>query len=144
IGELKVFPHNLATCSPMIVGDTIYVITSNGVDEGHINIPQPKAPSFIAVNKQTGKPLWTSNLPGGNIMHGQWSNPVWAEPNGKPQVIFPGGDGWMYGLDPKDGSVIWKFDGNPKSAVYKLGGKGTKNDFLATPVVHDNKLYIGV
>lgn len=144
IKELNVFPHNLATCSPMIIGDTVYIITSNGVDEGHINIPQPKAPSFIAVDKKSGKVLWQSNLPGDKIMHGQWSNPVYAEANGKPQIIFPGGDGWVYALEPKTGEVIWKFDCNPKSAVYKLGGKGTKNDFVSTPIVHDNKLYIGV
>src|SRR5262245_29522107 len=36
-----VFPHNLATCSPLIVGKTLFVITSNGVDEGHIRIPKP-------------------------------------------------------------------------------------------------------
>src|SRR5581483_5524808 len=51
IGELKVFPHNLATCSPMLVGDTLFVITSNGVDEGHVNIPRPAAPSFLALDK---------------------------------------------------------------------------------------------
>ena len=32
IGELNVFPHNLATCSPICVGDLLFVITSNGVD----------------------------------------------------------------------------------------------------------------
>jgi outer membrane protein assembly factor BamB len=77
-------------------------------------------------------------------MHGQWSNPVYAEPNGKPQVIFPGGDGWIYALDPKNGNIVWKFDCNPKDSVYVLGGKGTRNDFVCTPVVDDNKLYIGV
>ena len=39
IGELDVFPHNLATGSPLIVGDVLYTVTSNGVDEGHVNIP---------------------------------------------------------------------------------------------------------
>jgi outer membrane protein assembly factor BamB len=122
IGELGVFPHNLATCSPLIVGDTLFVITSNGVDEGHINIPAPDAPSFIALDKKTGKLLWKNNFPsfraagltgeagakdvkktaikelvdkGLVLMHGQWSNPVYAAPNGKPQIIFPGGDGWI-------------------------------------------------
>ena len=33
------------------------------------------------------------------LMHGQWSNPVYAEVNGKPQVIFPGGDGWLSALN---------------------------------------------
>jgi outer membrane protein assembly factor BamB len=39
---------------------------------------------------------------------------------------------------------VWKFDANPKTSVYKLGARGTRSDFVATPVVHDNKLYIGV
>jgi outer membrane protein assembly factor BamB len=144
IQQLGVFPHNLATCSPLIIGDVLFVITSNGVDEGHINIPAPNAPSFLAINKKTGGVLWKDNSPGLHIMHGQWSNPVYAEANGKPQVIFPGGDGYIYSFNPKNGELLWKFDCNPKSAVYKLGGEGTKSDFVSTPVVHDNKLYIGV
>src|SRR5947209_13001411 len=32
IGKLNVFPHNLAVCSPLIVGNTLFVVTSNGVD----------------------------------------------------------------------------------------------------------------
>src|SRR5262249_30887183 len=72
------------------------------------------------------------------------SNPVYAEVGGRGQVIFPGGDGILRGYDPKSGKVLWSFDCNPKSAVYKLGGKGTKSDFLATPVVYENKVYIGV
>src|SRR5262249_430740 len=105
ITEMDVFPHNLATSSPLVVGDLIFILTSNGVYEGHINIPQPKAPSFIAVNKHTGKVVWQDKSPtiklveqgGENIehlkdsgkvlMHGQWSSPVYAVANGKPQVI---------------------------------------------------------
>ena len=37
--ELGVFPHNLATCSPLDRRRQLFVITTNGVDEGHINIP---------------------------------------------------------------------------------------------------------
>jgi outer membrane protein assembly factor BamB len=142
--ELNVFPHNLATSSPLVVGDLVFVITSNGVDEGHINIPSPKAPSFIAVDKKTGKVKWQDNSPGEKIIHGQWSNPVYAVINGKPQIIFPGGDGWVRGFEPQTGSLIWKFDCNPKKAVYRLGGKGDRSEIIATPVVYDNKLYIGV
>ena len=143
--ELNVFPHNLAACSPLLVGDTLYVVTANGVDENHENIPAPQAPSFIAVDKHTGKVKWKSNAPGRKIMHGQWSNPTWAVINGKPQVIFPGGDGWLRGFDPDSGKIIWEFDGNPKKAPkYVLGAKGDRSDYLATPVVHDNKLFIGL
>jgi outer membrane protein assembly factor BamB len=141
--ELNVFPHNMAACSPLIGGNIVYVVTGNGVDAGHINIPAPEAPSFLALNKSTGKVVWQSNLPGRNIMHGQWSNPAWAAVQGKPQVIFPGGDGWLYGLEPLTGKVIWKFDCNPKNSKYELGGRGTRSDFIATPVFHEGLVYIG-
>jgi outer membrane protein assembly factor BamB len=144
IKTLGVFPHNLSTSSPMIIGDLLYLITSNGVDEGHINIPAPNAPSFIAVEKKNGKVKWSKNYPGKHIMHGQWSNAVYSDAGSTPHVIFPGGDGWLYGLDLQTGDILWKFDANPKDAVYVLGGKGTKNDFIATPIVYDHKVYIGV
>lgn len=167
IENLKVFPHNLSTCSPLIAGDLVFVCTSNGVDEGHINIPSPQAPSFIAIHKDTGKLAWQNNDPSKNLlkapaggdrdafikklvnsgqllMHGQWANPAYAEVNGVAQVIFPGGDGWLRAFDPTSGKVIWKFDCNPKDTVYELGAKGTRNDFVNTPIISNNKLYIGV
>lgn len=144
IAELDVFPHNLAVCSPIAVGDLLFIVTANGVDEGHIHIPSPQAPSFIALNKSTGELVWEDASPGGNIMHGQWSNPAYAVIKGVPQVIFPGGDGLIYSFEPETGKLIWKFDGNPPDAVYELGGSGTKNDFIATPVIYDNKVYIGL
>ena len=142
--ELNVFPHNMAAACPLVVGDVIYIVTANGVDEGHLNIPSPEAPSFIALDKNKGTLLWKSSLPGKNIMHGQWSNPAYGEINGVKQVIFPGGDGWLYSFVPETGELVWKFDCNPKDAVYELGGTGTRNDFIGTPVVLDNKVYIGV
>jgi outer membrane protein assembly factor BamB len=143
IHAFNVFPHNMAACSPLVTGDTVYVVTANGVDEGHINIPAPDAPSFIAVDKATGKEKWKSNLPGRNIMHGQWSNPTLAVIGGKEQVIFPGGDGWLYGLEPATGKEIWKFDANPKDSKYELGGRGTRSDFIGTPTFYEGRIYIG-
>jgi outer membrane protein assembly factor BamB len=166
IGKFGVFPHNLAVCSPLIVGDTLFVVTANGVDEGHINIPAPAAPSFLALDKSNGNKLWEKNDPtqalvqarkggarvdirklvnqGKLLMHGQWSNPVYAEPNGKPMIVFPGGDGWIRGYDPKSGELLWKFDCNPKGTKYVLGPRATRNDFVSTPVIWKNKLFIGV
>jgi outer membrane protein assembly factor BamB len=144
LGSLGVFPHNMAACSPLLVGDVLFVVTANGVDEGHINIPAPDAPSFLAIDKNSGKVLWKRNDPGRQIMHGQWSNPTYGVFNGVGQVIFPGGDGWLRGLKPETGELLWQFDCNPKKSRYELGGTGTKNDFIGTPVVYDNKIYIGV
>lgn len=139
-----VFPHNMSAGCPLIVGDLIYTVTANGVDENHINLPSPLAPSFLCLDKKTGKRIWKSNLPGKNIMHGQWSNPTYAEIDGIKQVIFPGGDGWLRGFVPETGELIWQFDANPKGTVYELGGTGDKNDFIGTPVIYNNHVYIGV
>ena len=144
IGQLGVFPHNMAACSPLLVGDVLFVVTANGVDEGHVNIPAPQAPSFLAIDKNSGKILWKRDDPGRNIMHGQWSNPVYGEIKGVRQVIFPGGDGYIRAFKPETGELLWQFDCNPKNSKYELGGTGTKNDFIGTPVVHDGKVFIGV
>jgi outer membrane protein assembly factor BamB len=144
IGELDVFPHNLAAGSPLIAGDILFTITGHGVDEGHINIPSPLGPSFIALNKKSGKLVWESALPGEDVLHGSWSNPSYAVINAKPQVLFPGGDGWLYAFEPRTGKLIWKFNLNPAGSKWELGGRGTKNNVISTPVVHADKVYIGV
>lgn len=142
--ELDVFPHNLATCSPLVVGDLLILETSNGVDEGHFHIPSPDAPSFIALNKNTGELVWEDASPGENILHGQWSNPAYGVIKGVPQVIIPGGDGWVYSFEPETGNIIWKFDCNPKESEWELGGRGTRNNIISTPVVYDDKVFIAV
>jgi outer membrane protein assembly factor BamB len=144
VKELNVFPHNLAVCPPLVVGDIVFVVTANGVDESHIKVPSPEAPSFIALDKNTGKLLWKDNSPGKNIMHGQWGIPSYtAEP--VPMVMFPGGDGWLRAFDPPTGKLLWKFDGNPKNSLYELGGTGTRNDFVTVaPVVAGGRVFIGV
>jgi outer membrane protein assembly factor BamB len=142
--ELGVFPHNLATSSPLVVGDRIFVITSNGVDEGHLTIPSPRSPSFIALDKNTGELLWESALPGRDILHGQWSSATYGDVNGQGQVYMAGGDGWLYALNPADGELIWKFDLNPKDSIWELGGRGTRNNIISTPVFVENVVYLAV
>lgn len=144
IGELDVFPHNLAAGNPLVVDDLVYTTTGQGVDEGHINIPTPQAPSFVAANKNTGELVWESSLPGNHILHGSWSNPSYAVVRGRAQVIFPGGDGWVYSFEPKTGKLLWKFDCNPKDSKWVIGGSGTRNNIIANAVVAADHVYIGV
>ncbi|HAN96883.1 MAG TPA: serine/threonine protein kinase [Planctomycetaceae bacterium] len=146
--ELGVSQHNMCSCSVMAVGDMLFVITGNGVDEGHIELPAESAPSFICVSRSTGKVLWTDNTPGNNVLHGQWSSPAYGVFDGVEQVIFGGGDGYVYSFEPKGengkGKLLWKFDCNPKDSLYVLGGRATRNHLIATPVIYDGKVYVAV
>jgi len=146
--ELGVSQHNMCSCSVTSAGDLLFVITGNGVDEGHINLPNAQAPSFLCLDKRDGRLLWADNTPGANVLHGQWSSPAYAELGGVPQVIFGGGDGWVYAFDARgeDGKpkLLWEFDCNPKTSTYSLGGRADRNHIIGTPVVHDGLVYIGV
>jgi outer membrane protein assembly factor BamB len=134
----------MAACSPLIVGDLVFAVTGNGVNSKG-ELPSPKAPSFVAVDKKAGELKWQSAAPGDKIMEGQWANPAAAEVNGVQQVIFPGGDGWLHAFEAKSGELLWKFDCNPKGAKpFVAGGRGDRNYIVATPVIHENKLYVGV
>ncbi len=148
MSKLGASPHNACSCSVTAVGDTLFVSTSNGVDEAHKLIAQPNAPSFLALNKNTGAVQWSDKSPGNNIMHGQWSSPAVGILGGVEQALFGGGDGWLYSFDAKGGEkgqskLLWKFDCNPKTSVYKLE-RATRNPIISTPVIYDGLVYIGV
>lgn len=141
--------HNMCACSITAHGDILFVNTSNGLDESHINLPAPNAPTFIAVDKKTGEVLWTDKSPGTNILHGQWSSPSVGEVGGELQAIFAGGDGWVYSFKANSGmggkpELLWKFDANPKESKWILGGRGTRNNIIATPVIHDERVFVAV
>ncbi|QDU64730.1 outer membrane biogenesis protein BamB [Planctomycetes bacterium Pan216] len=147
--DMGISQHNMCSCSVTAMGDILFVHTANGVDETHLNIPAPDAPSFIALNKNTGEVLWTDKSPGRNILHGQWSSPAVAELGGVPQALFPGGDGWLYSFHADEfengkPKLLWKFDCNPKDSTWILGGRGTRNNLIATPVVYNGNVYIAV
>ena len=149
MSDLNVSQHNMCSCSVTALGDILFVNTSNGVDESHINIPSVEAPSFIALDKNTGELLWSDDSPGANILHGQWSSPTVGEIGGVPQAIFAGGDGWIYSFRAdrgQDGApeLLWKFDANPKTSEWILGGRGTRNNVIGTPVIHNDRVYIAV
>lgn len=146
IKELNVSPHNVSICSPVVYKDHVFAITGHGVNVSHQKVDDPLAPSFLCLNKQTGKIIWTDSSPGDNILHGQWSSPAIGVVRGKAQVCMPGGDGWVYSFDAtaKSRKLLWKFDANPKKAQWKLGGsQGTRNNIIATPVFSKNSFVVG-
>lgn len=155
--ELGVFPHNASNCSILIVGDIVYACTSNGQDWTHSNIPSPQSPSLIALNKKTGEFLGEDDARiGPRIFHGQWSSPSAGTVNGKTQIFFGGGDGFLYAFDPipvKEGDTsrikkVWWMDCNPPEYKVK-DGKPIKypaaegpSEVNATPVFYKNRVYV--
>ncbi|QQS47031.1 MAG: PQQ-binding-like beta-propeller repeat protein [Acidobacteriota bacterium] len=138
IEEVGTHPHNLANSSPVMYGDLIMISTSNGQDESHVNIPSPRSPSMIAVNKKTGELVWEVNNVKDKILHGQWSSPAVGKVGDVVQVVIGEGDGWVRSYEVETGKKLWEFDTNPKDSVWPK----TRNEIISTPIIYDNKVYI--
>jgi outer membrane protein assembly factor BamB len=100
--ELGVFPHFQAASNPLVVGDRVYVVTSNGVDWTDKHVPAPYAPALICLDKKTGK-LLAEERSGisARTFYCNWSAPAFGEVGGRPTIVFGGGDGFLYGLRPR-------------------------------------------
>ena len=159
VDDLGVFPHNASNCSVLLVDDILYTVTSNGQDWTHSNIPSPRSPSFIALNKKTGALLGEDDLGESQhkkIFHGQWSSPSTGVVNGKTLIFFGGGDGWAYAFDPvpvkgDEGTylkTVWKYDCNPPDYKMKDGqpikypDADGPSEINATPVFYKNRIYV--
>ena len=136
--EVGSYPHNLSNSSPVISGNLMYLSTSNGHDESHVNVPSPLAPSIIALDWRTGELAWEDNSVEDRILHGQWSTPTVAAIDGVTQVVSAQGDGWVRGYVALTGEKLWEFDTNPKDSVWPR----TRNELIATPVVVGDVVYL--
>ncbi len=144
-GRLGVFPHEATNSEVLPLGDLLIVSTSNGQNEGHTRVPSPRAPSLIAVNKHSGELVWRAIGPGEQVLHGQWSSPVAADVNGRIQVLFGGGDGWLRAYDAATGHEVWRFDGNPKDARWlPRPGVPSRSSIIASPVFADGRVFIAM
>ena len=144
--SLGVFPHEACNSDVLPVGDLLIVSTSNGQNEGHTRVPSPRAPSLIAVDKRSGEVVWRAIGPGEQILHGQWSSPAAANVNGRMQVLFGGGDGWLRSYDAASGQEIWQgFDGNPKGARFlPRPGVLSRSSIIASPVFADDRVFVAM
>jgi outer membrane protein assembly factor BamB len=121
------------------------VSTSNGQNEGHTRVPSPRAPSLIAVDKRSGEVVWRAIGAGGQVLHGQWSSPVAANVNGRIQVLFGGGDGWLRSYDAASGHEVWRFDGNPKDARWLPRPRVfSRGSIIASPVFDDGRAFVAM
>ncbi len=144
-GRLGVFPHEATRSDVLPVGDLLIVSTSNGLNEGHTRVPSPRAPSLIAVDKHSGDVVWRAIGAGAQVLHGQWSSPVAANVNGRMQVLFGGGDGWLRAYDAASGHEIWRFDGNPKDARwFPRPGVFSRSFIIASPVFAGGRVFVAM
>ena len=163
--ELGVFPHNTTASAPLIIGDKLYVSTGNGVDWGHTNIPNPKAPAFVCLDKKTGE-LVAEEASGVSerVFHGNWVSAAYGfvGPGEKTRgvVVFPGPDGFAYGFDTSpaknpDGLQVFKevfrIDLNPPE--YRNAPDGSKrkyatpdgpSEMISTPVFYKGRIYAAI
>ena len=171
LNKLPVFPHDAASCSPLVYGDCVYVCTANGTNDGKPEMP--KSPSFIALDKHDGHFVARENEKiSSRVFHGQWSSPALGEVEGRPLVFFGAGDGVCYAFDAitPDAAAsgvlhcAWSFDCNTPEHKFRDGkpieyvetdkreNLGNKNDWtylgpneiIGTPVFYKNRVYVAV
>ncbi len=160
IDECGVFPHNITSSSVLIAGERLWVTTSNGVDYGHVETPAPTAPSLIVLDKSSGTLIGEeASGTGQRILHSNWSSPAYLRSGAKELAIFGGPDGFCYAFHPEakpdaDGFALlqeaWRHDCNPPEYRTKDGKpikyatRGGPSEILATPVVHDGRVYAAI
>ena len=172
ITELPVWPQDALSCAVLIHGDFIYAGTSNAVDQSHINVPYPDAPSMIVLNKITGKLVARDDERiGRRMLHGQWSSPAMGKIGGKTLVFYGGGDGLLYAFEalskapdgekPTTLKKVWQYDCNPRD--YRFRADGTKilyqrvhgtarnttrgegpSEIIGTPVLYKGRIYVTI
>ncbi len=165
IEQLGVVPHDVCGSSPALWGDYVYACTSNGVDDTHLHIPNPRAPSLIALDKRTGQLAATDGAIGGDrILHGTWSSPVVATFGDQTLVLYGGGDGVLRAFRPLTGlpgarpqmlEVVWQYDccpGDyrvrdgqpiPYARWNKMSADGP-SEIISTPVVYGGRVYVAI
>ena len=174
INELRVSPHDSASCSVLIHGDVLYVGTSNGVDKSHERVVSPDAPALVALDKRTGRLLATENEKiSTRIFHCQWSSPSLGKVGDKTLIFFGGADGVCYAFEalesipdkPVHLKKVWSYDCDPPSYRFRNGkpihytdGDRRKrlspnkddglyvgpSEIIATPVFHNNRVYVAI
>jgi hypothetical protein len=173
VKELDVCPHDVVSCSPLVHGSLLYLCTSNGVDEPHLQCIRPDAPGFIVLDTTTGRLVATDGEKlGRSLFHCLWSPPSLGEVGGRPLVFFGGGDGVCYafeapaGLDgpPRTLRKVWWYDCIPPAYKGEGGRKkyyegdrrkkessnrsdGTyvgPSEIIATPVFHKGRVYVAI
>lgn len=141
---LGVSPNQASASSPLVVGDLVYVVTGQGTNNKTGVVRNPAAPSFVAVERKTGKVAWQDNSPGAKILTGQWGSAGYGVVEGQAQVAFPGGDGWLYSFEPLTGKLLWKFNCKAHEKLDEKGVPETAFNLIAAPVFSGHRVLVAI
>jgi len=172
--ELRVRPHDAASCSVLIHGQMLYLGTSNGVDTPHAKVLEPDAPALIALDKTSGELVAFEDVGlSSRLYHAQWSSPSLGKVSDKTLIFIGGGDGVCYAFEavteipekPVALKMAWSYDCNPREYKYRgdklipyyEGDKRKRystnkndgkyvgpNQIIASPVFHNNRIYVAI
>jgi outer membrane protein assembly factor BamB len=141
---LGISPNQASASSPLVAGELVFVVTGHGANPRTGKVKDPRAPSFVAVHRKTGKVAWQDNSPGAKILTGQWGSPGYGVVAGQPQVAFPGGDGWLYAFEPTTGKPIWKFNCKAHEKPLPDGEPETTFNLVSAPVYQGDSVLIAI
>lgn len=153
-----IWSHDAAHSSVLIRGDHLYVNTGTGVDNTHVKIRTPDAPSLVVIDKRTGRLLARDREQiAPRIFHCTWSSPSMARVGDRELIFFAGGDGVVYAFEPLASNppegevgalnVVWRCDldpDGPKENVHRFTNNkavGPSNVF-GMPVVIDGSVFV--
>lgn len=155
--EVGLYPHDSIYISILLDGDYLYLNTSNGVDNTHLRVGNPEAPSLIVLDKNTGRLLARDDEHlGPRIFHAVWAPPALGVVGSERLIFFGGPDGVCYAFKalsaPPPDIVqrlkrVWRFDCDPE------GPKGDQFQFsreiregpsqiVGMPVFYKDRVYV--
>lgn len=116
---------------PRVFEDTVIIsaITVGWGDTPKFDLMAKPAHRFFAFDKATGELRWLSGtrlIPYDTT----YSTPTLTVVDGKAQMIFGSGDGAVWGLEPRTGRPVWK---------YQFSRRGINT----SPLVEGNRVFIG-
>lgn len=161
-----IWSHDSAHSAILIRGDHLYLNSGTGVDNTHVHIRRPDAPSLLVLDKHTGRLLARDREGiGPDIFHCTWAPPTMGRLHGEDAIFFNAGNGRVYGFAPLPLSTttndtnstpnqplatlrrLWDFDFDPaapKTNVHRFNrnkAEGPSN-FFGAPVLDQQRLYI--
>ncbi|TWT66622.1 outer membrane protein assembly factor BamB family protein [Allorhodopirellula solitaria] len=107
-----------------VIHEDLVIISGIIINWGDASKPNHR---LIAMDKLTGEVVWfsgTRDLPDDTT----YSAPTLTTIDGQRQLILGGGDGAIWGFQPRSGKALWHYD---------LSRRG----IFATPLVHGNRVY---